>query len=132
MNVLIVDDQISKQDVLKETFESLNASKITCVISASQMYSSLKEEKFDLIILDNCFKQYPDSPGVRMDLGKSLIYQFEKSDSRRQLLGNTKIILCSSDNVEIETNLQNYIGSVLYDSQYDLKEMFEEKLNKIT
>lgn len=125
MKILIVDDQEFKQEQISNVLNSLGATKIDCVVSAAQMFSLLKSEHYDLIVLDNCFKRYPDSAGVERDLGKSLINRFEKSMRDNELIGTTKIICCSSDECDIQTNLPNYLGSVKFDISTDIHSAFK-------
>lgn len=119
MKVLIVDDDTFKIKEIIRSLNKLGIDNIKSVSSLREMYSSLKEDTFDLIILDNNFPEFIDSLPKR-NLGLETLYMISQRKLLLNLLGKAKVIICSSDDIDEDISYDFYLGNIIYDSSIDI------------
>ena len=124
--VLIIDDDEYKASNIKKILENIGINDISISKSRNSGIRSLRDNKYDLLILDNCFPVYDNSYPER-DMGLSLLHHFSLALSYKEVIKDTKIIMCSSDKLEIpEYDNLNILGSVQYNSSVYMDPYFEE------
>ena len=131
MKTLIIDDNDYKVSDIKGILSNLGILDIDVAKSAAFGFLKLRENHYDLLILDNCFPSRDDSYPEK-DMGLDLLYRFCHARSYAELVKDTKIIMCSSDNLDISDYKENLniLGFIEYDSSVYLRPYFEELLLK--
>lgn len=129
MKTLIIDDDDYKISSIKEILNNLGITEIDAVKSLNPGLRQLRENHYDLLILDNCFPLYNESYPEK-DMGMDLLYRFCHAITYREIIKDTKIIMCSSDNLDISEYKDelNILGCVKYDSSVYLNPYFEKLL----
>ncbi len=130
MKILIVDDDSIKVDYIKKYLSQLSFYDVVVSKYRNDMFKKLQEDDFDYIILDNNFPIYEDSRPEK-DLGIKTLMLLERSRSyQNKFFKNSKIILCSSDEISETFSVPNYLGNIVFDSSVDMKPSFSKLLNK--
>ena len=122
INALIIDDDNYKASEIERILRKLGIEEVRSLINA--------DNKYDLLILDNCFPNYDGSFPER-DMGLDFLYRCSKVMSYREFVKDLKIIMCSSDKLEVpEYDNLNVLGSIQYSSSVYMDPYFEELIMK--
>ena len=134
MNALIIDGSQYKAEEIKDILKNLGFLKIDFAETTFAAIQCLKNNSYELIILDNCMPcREDDFP--KQNEGIRFLKRCSMVDSYKEFIGNAKIILCSSEDVNIAENLSafeevGFIGTIKYDSSVYLNPVFEELIKK--
>lgn len=132
MNALIVDDDNIKADCIEDILKSFGYLDIEKVRTRSSMVNSLKDKEFSLVVLDNNFPIYDDSREIKKDLGISILKRLEIGSGVSEYFKDSKIILCSSDDIDETFDFENYLGNVIFDISIDMNSQFSKYLKEET
>ena len=126
MDIVIIDDSKFKANdsiaALSKIYENAKFECLSCLNDAL-VYLYNKHSEIDLIILDWCFPEYKDSFMPEPDQGIHVL-EFMK---RKKI--NIRTIICSSDEVTLNDNYPNVIGSILYSPTISCYSRYLEILN---
>lgn len=128
MKVLIVEDSRTKQDIICDALNDLGIEDITVAVNAYECNMAMDNNTFDLLILDNNFPLRFSSP-VQARAGEKLLYRLENVLHLREVVDRLKIIMFTSDDVDLGPYSSNILGLVKYDSTVNY---FEELKSLIT
>lgn len=128
--VLIIEDNDCKSEDIKNILEKLGVEEITISKTLNSGLVNLRDNHYDLLVLDNCFPLRNDSFPEK-DMGLSLLYRLSRTHSYEEIIKELLIVMCSSDKLEIpEYDNLNVLGSIEYNSSVYMYPYFEELLTK--
>lgn len=126
MNILIVDDEPLKRDLIKKSVEGALRGKefqITCLEYGLDALMEMMCNHYDCVITDMRY-QWKEESNIDNKCGKKLLREMEESE-----VSTKAAIVCSSDKEDVN-EFDRVIDYIIYQGK-DLSDKFEQAFGKL-